>query len=117
MSRGHSLQAGQEQQVIIDTRTEAGPALDDRDDFTNLKLVAAQDASLFDVAHLLDARVDEDETTEHVWVAAAVLRRLAGDVPAEWHENFDAMLAKVEPFGWYDSAAGAVKCHVERTAD
>ena len=43
------------------------------------------------------------------------LQGLAQRTPA-WDESFAAMLVKVKPHGWYDSATQRVKAHVERAA-
>ena len=45
-----------------------------------------------------------------MWLRALATRSAA------WDAAFDAMLAKVEPYGWYDSATARGKAHVEPAA-
>lgn len=91
-----------------------GPAtLDEQDDFKGLKVTLDPADTLARALEVLGA-VEADEA-DHVWIPAGALRALAAR-SADWDAAFAAMLAKVEPFGWYDSAAGRVKAHVERTS-
>jgi hypothetical protein len=91
-----------------------GPAvLEEQADFKGLKVTLDPADTLARALELLGA-VEADEA-DHVWIPADGLRALAVR-SADWDAAFAAMLAKVEPFGWYDSAAARVKAHVERTA-
>ena len=45
-----------------------------------------------------------------MWLRALATRSAA------WDAAFDAMLAKVEPYGWYDWATARGKAHVELAA-
>jgi hypothetical protein len=91
-----------------------GPAaLEQQDDFKGLKVVVDPAEQLSRVVGLLSA-VEADEA-DHLWIPADTLRDLAVR-SADWDSAFDAMLAKVEPYGWYDAATGRVKAHVEHAA-
>ncbi len=96
--------------MIVDVPSGAGPQLLERDDFKALKVTAPAGTALDEVAGALDARTAEDD---HLWIPAAVFKRLAEGADAEWHASFDAMCEKVAPYGWYDADAQAVKAHVE----
>jgi hypothetical protein len=98
--------------LIIDIpATEHRPTLLELEDFSSLEVRAPAELSSAAIGAALDGR---EAGAEHVWIPAETLRRLAGDVDASWHGSFDAMLAKVEPHGWYDAGTGLVKAHVVR---
>ena len=91
-----------------------GPAsLDEQDNFKGLKVTLAAGDTAARALGLLGA-VEADEA-DHVWIPAAALRALATGSP-DWDAAFDAMLAKVEPYGWYESATARVKAHIELAA-
>lgn len=91
----------------------ATAALAAQDDFKGLKVVTAAGEDDARVRALLGAEPAAE--ADHLWIPADALRALAVRSP-EWDTAFDAMLAKVEPYGWYDAAARRVKAHVERSA-
>lgn len=97
---------------MIVTVPATGPArLDEQGDFKALKVAADPGAPDARVLDALGATAADEPG--HVWIPAARLRGLAA--PADgWEEAFAAMLAKVEPYGWYDRTRDAVKAHVER---
>jgi hypothetical protein len=50
-------------------------------------------------------------------VAEAALRKWDGRAnDRAWQDGLTAMIAKAEPHGWVDRAAGAIKAHVEWVA-
>jgi hypothetical protein len=55
---------------------------------------------------------------EEVDVPAGRVRELARGLglPHRWFEDFEAMLAQVAPFGWYDAERDLVRAHVIRTS-
>jgi len=51
------------------------------------------------------------------WVSEAALRRWDGfEGDRDWQDGLTQMIAKAEPRGWVDRAAGAIKAHVEWVA-
>ncbi|HEY4413919.1 MAG TPA: hypothetical protein VGN06_13045 [Gaiellaceae bacterium] len=58
------------------------------------------------------ARLEDDS---HIWIPAETILALAGGRPAEWEERFRETLRAVEPAGWYDGRADAVRVHIETT--
>jgi hypothetical protein len=91
-----------------------GPAsLAEQDNFKGLKVTLAAGDTVARALGLLGA-VEADEA-DHVWIPADALRALATR-SADWDAAFAAMLAKVEPYGWYDPATARVKAHVEPAA-
>lgn len=84
-----------------------------QDDFKALKVVAAPGEDETRILALLQAEAAAE--AGHLWIPAETLRRLASR-SSEWDMAFAAMLAKVEPFGWYDAAGDKVKAHIERSA-
>ena len=92
----------------------AGPAeLAEQDDFKGLKVTLTAGGTLARALALLGA--SEAAEADHIWIPADALRALAVR-SADWDASFAAMLAKVEPYGWYDPATARVKAHVERVA-
>lgn len=99
---------------MIVTIAPAGPAtLTGEDDFTGLKVTLTAGDTLARALALLGAV--EAAEADHIWIPADALRALATR-SADWDTAFTAMLAKVEPYGWYDPATARVKAHVERAA-
>ena len=100
--------------MIVEIAAGAGAAtLVAQDDFKGLKVVTATREDDARVLALLGAEPAAEP--DHLWLPADALRHLATRSP-QWDLAFDAMLAKVEPFGWYDAATGKVKAHIERSA-
>lgn len=64
---------------------------------------------------LVDAAAGRLEGDD-AWVTVDALRRLAaGQVPASWDRDLDAMLDYARGRGWFDDATHAVRAHVEWT--
>lgn len=92
----------------------AGPArLAEQNDFKGLKVTLTSGDTVERALALLGAV--EAVEADHIWIPADALRALATR-SADWDAAFAAMLAKVEPYGWYDSVTARVKAHVERAA-
>ncbi len=98
--------------MIVEIALDNAPGLREPGDFTVLAVHAPTDLALVDIAAVLGGTVAADD---HVWIPRATLRELAGEAGPDWSAAFDAMLRKVEPYGWYDPAAARVKAHVERS--
>ena len=99
--------------MIVVIALNGTASLAEQDNFKGLKVTLAAGAAAERALGLLGA-VDADEA-DHVWIPADALRDLATR-SADWDAALDTMLAKVEPYGWYDSATARVKAHVEPAA-
>src|SRR5689334_15663665 len=97
--------------MIVEIETGREARLLERDDFSALAVRAGPATPTAAVAAALGGREAEED---HVWIPAEGLRALAAPADDDWETSFRAMLAKVEPFGWYDAGSGHVKAHVER---
>ena len=78
--------------MIVGIALEGPAVLTEQDSFDGLKVTLAAGDTIAGALGLLGAV--EAAEAGHVWIPA------------------DAMLAKVEPYGWYDPAAARVKTHV-----
>jgi len=99
--------------MIVAVSQNRPATLEEQDSFKCLKVMLGPAAAPDRALHLLEA--DDAAESDHLWIPASLLRNLATR-SAEGDAAFDAMLAKVEPFGWYDAATGRVKAHVEHSA-
>jgi hypothetical protein len=100
--------------MIIRLSRDGALHLDAPTDFKRFKIVVEDAGKNLARARAALAKVAtlEDEAT--AWVAQAALREwdgLAKD--SAWQEGLTAMIAKAEPYGWVDRAAGTIKAHVE----
>lgn len=103
--------------MIIRLSRDGALHLDAPEDFKRFKVVvedAGKDVARARAALASVAKLDDEATA---WVSEAALRRwnnLEGD--RAWQDGLTAMIAKAEPYGWIDRAAGAIKAHVEWVA-
>ena len=103
--------------MIIRLSRDGALHLDAPEDFKRFKVVvedAGKDVARARAALASVAKLDDEATA---WVSEAALRRwnnLEGD--RVWQDGLTAMIAKAEPYGWIDRAAGAIKAHVEWVA-
>ena len=98
--------------MIVAVDIESGRIeLEEPDDFGALKVVARGGRSREQLADAFGSggRLED----EHVFLSASALEGWAGDRDPGWSEQFRAMLAAVERFGWYDPATDEVRAHLE----
>jgi len=90
--------------------TGTSVALGDADSFDGFSVHAPAGLALDGLGA---ARAGEREEID---VPTARVRELAQahGLPHEWFVAFDAMLAAVAPYGWYDEVADTVRAHVVR---
>ena len=82
-------------------------------DCDNLRAFAivldAPDVSLLPLVEIATAVEDN-----HYWLGADAVEELSPRKhDQQWVQDFRAMLASVEPYGYYDKATNRVKAHVE----
>ena len=98
--------------MIVRVAAAGSAVLEEQEDMKALKVAAGAGVSGAELLAALGATPAAEP--DHLWIPAPALRALAVR-SAAWDSAFAAMLAKVEPFGWYDAAQDAVKAHVDRT--
>ena len=100
--------------MIIRLSPDGALHLDAPTDFKRFKVVvedtrkdlARARAAFASVATLADEAIAS--------VSEAALRQWDGfERDRDWQDGLTAMIAKAEPYGWVDRAAGAIKAHVE----
>jgi hypothetical protein len=103
--------------MIIRLSRDGALHLDAPEDFKRFKVVvedAGKDVARARAALASVARLEDEGTA---WVSEAALRRWDGlKDDGAWQDGLTAMIAKAEPYGWVDRAAGAIKAHVEWVA-
>ena len=97
--------------MIVRVAAPGSAVLEEQENLKALKVAAG--AGVTDAELLAALGAASAAEPDHLWIPAAALRALAVR-SAEWDAAFAAMLAKVEPFGWYDAQQDAVKAHIER---
>lgn len=83
--------------------------LEEADVFSALAVTLAGGATVEEAAGLVGGRAEGD----HLWIPGERLRALGRSDDAAWSASFDAMVAKVKPYGYVDEATGDLRAHVE----
>jgi hypothetical protein len=100
--------------MIIRLSPDGALHLDAPTDFKRFKVVVEDTRKDVERARAALASVATFADEATAWVSEAALRRWKGlEKDGAWQDGLTAMIAKAEPYGWVDRAAGAIKAHVE----
>jgi HEAT repeat protein len=103
--------------MIIRLARDGAVHLDAPEDFKRFKVVVEDAKKDVARARTALAKVAKLEDAATAWVAEAALRKWDGRAnDRAWQDGLTAMIAKAEPYGWVDRAAGAIKAHIEWVA-
>lgn len=99
--------------MFISIGKDGSLTLCEPEDFKRLHIEAADgDMSLDDVRGALASIATFDEN--NFWIGVEQLKALAGRAgDATWEQNFAAMIASVQKFGWLSPDGQRVRCHLK----
>ena len=97
--------------MFIRVDQQGSVTLHEPDDFKRLHAEAADGLSVDDVRRALASIATFEEN--NFWVDVAALQALGRAGDAAWEQNFAAMIASVQKFGWLSPDGQRVRCHLK----
>ena len=97
--------------MFISIGKDGSVTLREPDDFKRLHVEAVDGLSVDDVRRALASIATFEEN--NFWVDVAALQALGRVGDAAWEQNFAAMIASVQKFGWLSPDGQRVRCHLK----